>query len=670
MNTIKPNFFIAALAVLLMARSGFSIEQSEKKYSRIAPKVVTDLNTASDVVEISLQAGIGQIEYLPGVQSNVWNYNGTIPGPMIEAKVGDLLIVNFSNALPEETTVHWHGLELPANMDGSHISQLVVPAGGSFRYEFRLLRPGLFWYHPHVRTNAQVELGLHGALLVHDPDENKRLNLPSGEHEHVLVLDDVLLDSLGVVADPFPSNPIENALTQVNGRIGNHLLVNGHTALRDTIKNGVPHRLRVVNVSNSRFMRLALKGQKMWRIGGDGGLLETPIEILPIGMVVDTAAGHGGGLISDPDPSKGLILTPGERADLVFSPTNSDSVVLEWHDWVRGRHSASLGADGKTIMLGHSHWDGTDPLQNLAVFYLEGQPAVDEYAPPAALRIIMPIDTAGAATIVSPFGHTMPDSLGNLTFFVQMKDGKPLPMPMVSADDAPKVTIGNNLVWEVHNMTAGDHNFHLHGFRFQLLESEFVDLDVPILNEVIPAPYLEDKDTIFLPKRRGAMGRSRSITRLAVLIDDSGREGQAEAYGKVPTATTSGGWLFHCHILEHSNRGMMSFLQVFNTSTSVADANLQSPAAFELEQNYPNPFNPETTIRYAIYTPGRLQITIHNTFGQAVRTLVDEQQKAGHYQIEWDGSNYNGARVASGAYFYTARLDGKVIISRRMLLLK
>jgi FtsP/CotA-like multicopper oxidase with cupredoxin domain len=73
---------------------------------------------------------------------------------------------------------------------------------------------------------------------------------------------------------------------------------------------------------------------------------------------------------------------------------------------------------------------------------------------------------------------------------------------------------------------------------------------------------LEEKDTIHLPRRPGAMGRSRTITRLAVRFDDTGREGQIGAYGKAPGPGASGGWFVHCHLLGHAGRGMMTFLQV------------------------------------------------------------------------------------------------------------
>ena len=90
--------------------------------------VARDLDKASEnIVEVELVASVEEIQFVPGGPlTEVWTYNGTIPGPTIEANVGDTLIVHFRNELPEESTIHWHGLELPANMDGSNILNLPI----------------------------------------------------------------------------------------------------------------------------------------------------------------------------------------------------------------------------------------------------------------------------------------------------------------------------------------------------------------------------------------------------------------------------------------------------------------------------------------------------------------------------------------------------------------
>jgi len=551
--------FFAATAEVTASSTNHHKTHQNRYHGHIQPRVARDFNRERDVVEVKLVASERTLRLGTGKRTKVWTYNGGIPGPTIQGKVGDTLIVNFYNRLPEETTIHWHGVEVPANMDGSNISQKSVPPGGYFQYKFKLLHAATYWYHPHISTNESVEKGLYGALIIRDPEEDRVLGLPI--RDLVLVLDDILLDDKGQIADPFPSDPLENAISQVNGREGNTFLVNGRVSRKAKIRRDVPHRLRLVNVSNSRFMRISIPGHRMWRIGGDGGLLETPIDIQPITLIPDPE--DPGKTISDPDPSKGILLTPGERADVVFTPHGHGPLKVEWHDIPRGRHSAFYKPDG-TIGLGHAHDDGKRPPQTLLKLRLFGHSHAGGYIPPTTLRRITPIDDRGADPIPVTFGHTPPNATGDITFFVAMKNGMPLPFPAVTPADAPTVSVGETRIWEVNNLTGGDHNFHPHGFVFQLIETEFIDLDNPDNNAIVPASHLEVKDTIRILKRPGAMGRSRTITRLAVTFTDTGREGQVEAFGKEAGEDTSGGWVFHCHVLEHADRGMMSFFQVRN----------------------------------------------------------------------------------------------------------
>lgn len=538
----------------------------------IQPRTAYDFNRDPSVVEVVIVAHERKVRFGDDmVSTKVWTYNGGIPGPTIDANLGDTLVVHFYNLLPEPSTIHWHGLELPANMDGSHISQNPVESGGYFRYEFKLLRASTFWYHPHFRSNEQVEKGLYGALIVRDRSSDRNLGLP--RRESVLVLDDILLDSDGSVSQAVPDDPLENAVMQLNGREGNHLLVNGRSSPTGRIREGMPHRLRLINSSNSRFMRVSIPDHTLWRIGGDSGLLEAPIEVPPIGMV-HAGGGHGGGhngghgmemmpmMMSDPDISKGILLTPGERADVVFTP-RGEEVILEWHDLARGRHNASYAEDG-SIAVSHAHNDGMAQPQTLMTFKTYGGRRANEldYVPPAFLSDIEVIDATTAQTLPVMFGHTAPDENGDVTFFSQMKNGMPLPFAAVTAADAPTANVGDYRMIEVNNMTGGHHNFHIHGFVFQHVETQYIDMDNPHNNRTVPAARIENKDTILIPSRPGARGRSRTVTRLAMLVDDEGREGQIAASGKEPGEHTSGGWLFHCHILEHSARGMMSFLQV------------------------------------------------------------------------------------------------------------
>jgi len=211
----------------------------------------TDLNPDPHVVEINLRAEVAPVEIAPGVRSQLWTYNGGLPGPLIRARAGDRLIVHFSNALPQPTTVHWHGVRLPIQMDGvPEISQPEVKTGGSFTYDFVVPDAGLFWYHPHVMSAAQVGFGLYGALLVEDPAERQTVGIAD---ELVLVLSELAADEHGVFEPPDSGG----SLGMVFGREGNHVLVNGRVASRLLVRAGAPQRWRIVNAAKKLGSPLA-----------------------------------------------------------------------------------------------------------------------------------------------------------------------------------------------------------------------------------------------------------------------------------------------------------------------------------------------------------------------------------------------------------------------------
>ena len=178
-----------------------------------------DRNPDPHIVEIDLDARVAAVEIGPGIRTEAWTYNGGLPGPLIRVRAGDRLIVHFTDHLPQPTTVHWHGIRVPIQMDGvPDVSQPAVPEGGAFTYDFVVPDAGLYWYHPHVMSAAQVGFGLYGALLVEDPDE--QVNVPD---ETVLVLSDIGIDSRGQLDAPDSGGSIGMAF----GREGSYVLVNG-----------------------------------------------------------------------------------------------------------------------------------------------------------------------------------------------------------------------------------------------------------------------------------------------------------------------------------------------------------------------------------------------------------------------------------------------------------
>jgi FtsP/CotA-like multicopper oxidase with cupredoxin domain len=242
-----------------------------------------DKNPDPNVVEVFLEAAPTTTTYKDGKTTKVVAYNGSIPGPLLRAKVGDDIVVHFTNKQTVPTTIHWHGLRISDQMDGSPRIQTPVPPGGEFVYRFKAPDAGSFWYHPHVHANDQIESGLYGPIVIEGDRE------PEYDLQRYLVLDDVGLDDKGqLTLEPFTSG-----MTAMHGRIGNVLLTNGKLAAnaQGEAKQGHIERWRMVNSANARTFMLELEGAQFRVIGTDGGLLASPYTTkrvtLPVGARYD-----------------------------------------------------------------------------------------------------------------------------------------------------------------------------------------------------------------------------------------------------------------------------------------------------------------------------------------------------------------------------------------------
>jgi FtsP/CotA-like multicopper oxidase with cupredoxin domain len=430
-----------------------------------------DRNPDPHIVEIDLDARIAAVEVAPGVRADAWTYDGGIPGPLIRAHAGDRLIVHFTNHLPKPTTVHWHGIRVPIQMDGvPDVSQPEVQTGGTFTYDFIVPDAGLFWYHPHVMSAAQVGYGLYGALLVDDPAEQVGV-----ADEAVIVLSDIGIDAHGMLDSPDSGGSTGMAF----GREGGYVLVNGKVNPRLVARSGAPQRWRIVNTAKSRFFQIDLDGQKFTRIGGDGGLLEHPV-------VVDT-----------------LVLAPGERADVIVTPKlkpGSELQILSF-PFNRGYGSVEYRAAEQLITLAI---DTAPPY--------EGPPV------PQTHRTIAPISTAGATPVDIEFTLAQrPD--GTFEYGI---NGSPF-----AARHPISAKPGETQVWTIVNKTKWSHPFHLHGFFFQVLDENG--------QHVTP---LEWKDTVNVPLEQ--------TLKLVVRYDED----------------RPGSWMYHCHILDHADGGLMGMVDV------------------------------------------------------------------------------------------------------------
>jgi len=434
----------------------------------VAPPVLRNLSQVSGVVEFNLTAAPARLALVPGKPTEAWAYNGTVPGPTIELHEGDSVIIHFRNELPQPTTVHWHGMHLPAGADGSPL--VPVMPGTSQDYVFRVPYDvaGTYWYHPHPdRTSTeQVARGLFGALIVrgaHDP--------LAGIPERLLILSDNRFREDGSVDFP-DSASLQAQIDEENGREGNIQLVNGRETPTITMRSGEVQRWRIVNASAARVYRLAIPGQKLVHVGNDGGLFETPREV------------------------DDLVLANSERVEILVRGTGTP-----------GGHAAlqALPYDRYDPHTRPRDWNR--PREVAAIEY-SGDPAMPPPAIRGSLRPVSRIDTTSIA------------ERRTVVFSQGLIDGKTMDMHRVDIS----ARLGTTEIWQIQNVVAMDHPFHLHGFRFQVLDRDGV-----------PEPYPSWKDTVNIPKH--------GVVRIVVRFEDF-----------------AGKWMYHCHILDHEDMGMMGIL--------------------------------------------------------------------------------------------------------------
>ena len=431
-----------------------------------------DINPDPNIVEINLTAKVADVEVAPGKKVTAWTYDGGLPGPLIRTKVGNRLIVHFKNELDASTTVHWHGVRLNIEMDGvPGISQPPVKKGETFTYDFIVPDASLYWYHPHVLSNAQVGFGLYGALLVEDPDDPVGL-----ADETTFVLSDIGFDSKGVLEDPESGG----SAGMVFGREGAYVLVNGRTRPTLKARPGAPQRWRIVNSAKSRFFYLDLDGQEFTLIGEDGGLQASPTK------------------------SSILLVTPGERKDVIVRPTGKAGSELTLRAMLYNRGYGSI------------EYRSVEDIMTIA---FTDDPPVTKYELPKISRTLTPPPLAGATPV--PVVFTLPpQEAGHNEFRING-------VPFWKAQPF-KAKIGETQLWTVKNDTDFDHPFHIHGFFFMVVDEKGA-----------PVQPLVWKDTVNIPLKTTA--------RFLVTFDNR-----------------PGTWMLHCHILDHAAGGMMGTVVVFD----------------------------------------------------------------------------------------------------------
>lgn len=408
-----------------------------------------------------------------GPATACWRYNQSLPGPLIELEEGMEVSLTFINRLPEPSTIHWHGLPVPADQDGGPDDP--VASGGTRVYRFTLPpgSAGSYWYHPHPHqgVSGQIARGLAGAIIVRAPGDP----LAALPEQH-WAISDLRLDAQAQI-------PPHSYGDWVDGREGENVLINGQ--YRPALALSTAHRVRIWNMCSARYLNLSLPGCEFVPVGSDGGLLE---KVLPA--------------------QAAILLAPGERMEVLVT-----------------------GADGHralTLLPYNRHPMMSPPPQAaLEIATVTYQAAPQPVSEGVALRTIAPLGEPGnllravmmekMADIMKNKGQTPPRAF--------LINGKSFDMARVDLTSQAGVVDR----WEIINATTMDHPFHIHGGQFQVIERQYLG------KKSAPA-CLAWKDTVNL--------RPGEIVRLLMRQETPGMR------------------MYHCHIIEHEELGMMGMLKV------------------------------------------------------------------------------------------------------------
>lgn len=428
---------------------------------------------------LSIQAGTTQ--FRSGISTNTLGYNGALLGPALRLRTGERTTIQVQNRLDEETTVHWHGLVIPAEVDGGP-HQVIAP-GAQWQASFTVSNPpSTCWFHPHTHgsTGRQVVMGLAGLLVVEDPAQVGS-NLPS-----TWAVDDIAL----VLQDKrfTVSGQIDYTLTssdRLTGYVGDALLVNGAAGpVWQAPRQWV--RLRLLNGCNARVLTLRLgSAAPMLQVANESALLVAPVT------------------------RQSITLAPGERAEVLVdlsSVVSSQDVSL-----LATTFSSSMGMGG-----------GTASEEVTAMKFrvsLPKQPGAILQPPSALART--PAVVAGAGATVRSFslgGGMMGGGMMGGQFTI---NGRVFDMGRIDFA-APANTVE---IWNFTNATGMAHPMHVHGVRMSLLARD--GLLPPAWERGVRDTFVvEPMQTVTVAVETAALASSSPL-------------------------------MFHCHILEHEDAGMM-----------------------------------------------------------------------------------------------------------------
>ncbi len=500
-------------------------------------------------VEIELTQNVADIAIFEGDKTRVWkvtgklvkgpsetvdNNEGTYLAPTLRFKKGQKVRLILNNNLPAQSILHWHGLHVPANMDGNPM--YAINQGEAYVYEFEIRnRAGTYWYHAHTHsvTAKQVYSGLAGLFIVSDEQE-QALNLPSGGYDVPLVIQDRSFDSQNQLA--YSSHMMQ----RMQGFLGDQIFINGRPDFVLPVATRA-YRLRLLNGSNSRIYKLAWDdGTPITVIGVDGGLLERPEQ-------------HGF-----------VMLASGERLEVWvdFSGRAIDTVLtlrsIPFTASMRGGGMGMMGGHGmmgggmgmhRGGMMGRGMMGGmmsVSPLPSGSDYpVLKFRVTKKEQGNHTLPKVLTPITTlrvkdaqnaANPKTITLSMRH-MSALLNGRSY--QMNDIQPDEMIPVNTLQLIEFDNGFSGGMGMHGMMMDmPHPMHLHGEQFQIVKRE-MNSGAQENYQTVAAGFVDNgwKDVVLVMP-------GEKVTILKPFNDFKGT------------------FMVHCHNLEHEDMGMMRDLLV------------------------------------------------------------------------------------------------------------
>ncbi|PWC04006.1 multicopper oxidase family protein [Agromyces badenianii] len=359
----------------------------------------------------ALDARAGTTQFAPGVVSDTWGFNGSHLGPTLAAERGERVRVDITNSLDEPTTVHWHGLHLPAEMDGGPHQMVAPDASWSPEWDIDQ-QAATLWYHPHPHgeTEQHVANGLAGIFILHDEHE-RSLGLPSeyGVDDVPVIVQDSGFSAAGEREDPQRGYA---------GGLGDELIVNGTRAPYLEVSDELV-RLRLLNASTARTFAFTWSDARpVELIASDGGLLEASV-----------ALDH-------------VRLSPGERAEVLLRVAPGERVVLQ------SKTTPEVAGLVGPVADTNGGSDAFDVLEVRAAGTLDPAPAV-----PTRLNVIDDFDLEQVAM-------TRRFELGD-SFEINGAS-----MDLGRIDET--VTVDTLERWIVENSTSLPHSFHVHDVQFRI----------------------------------------------------------------------------------------------------------------------------------------------------------------------------------------------------------